>query len=411
MGNKVSLIEEHSDAPQQPFQQQVEILFQSCQQQIDTVFQSCQQQIDTVFQSCQQQVETVFQSCQQQVETVFQSCQQQVETVFQSCQQHGETPCSTSIQQVKVSSQPFQGKIEASDKRYQSFKQQVEKVAVTPIVRELRRKSACNFFPFIYVILSQPKISLSPYSDYSPDNMRRTSHSSLTALVCRRLAQAPCGGNVVGLKKGTLTIFARVLALEPNIEKKPSSVFFQYDKILAQPNLSVAPDVRAIIRSGYHISLHTRYACDPSWLSKVIPEKKWVDRVTLSLYHEDSVVPFAVYQNENGKLWHVADSSLREITQNPVLSWRTSCFGKLQFSYQGPILAVMLDKHMIFLNYENHTTTCQIVGSNVTFHSRLPFFWTPASKNYPSRLFLINRSWDKAYTIAYGQQDHGKHPY
>ena len=259
--------------------------------------------------------------------------------------------------------------------------------------------------------MSQPKISLSPYSDYSPDNKRRTSHSSLTALVCRRLAQAPCGGNVVGLKRSTLTIFARVLALEPKIEKKPSSVFFQYDKILAQPNLSVAPDVRAIIRSGLHISLHTRYACDPSWLSKVIPEKKWVDRATLSLYHEDSVVPFAVYQNESGKLWYVADSSLREITQDPVLSWRTSCFGKLQFSYQGPILAVMLDKHMIFLNFENHTATCQIVGSNVTFHSRLPFFWTPASKNYPSRLFLINPSWDNARTIAYGQQDRGKHPY
>jgi hypothetical protein len=361
---------------------------------------------------------------QQQVEVLLQSCQQQVDVPPQPFQQHSDTPCSTFIQQVKVSSQPFQEEIEASDKRYQSlqrfqqnvqafqrFKQQVETVAVTPIVRKLRCKSACNFFPFGYLILSQPKLSLSPYSDYSPDNKRRTSHSSLTALVCRRLAQEPCGGNVVGLKRGTLTIFAHVLALVPKIEKKPSSVFFQYDKILAHQNLSVAPDVRAIIREGWHISWHTRYECDPSWLSKVIPEKKWVDCTTLSLYHEDSVVPFAVYQNENGKLWHVADSSLREITQNPVLSWRISCFGKLQFSYQEPILAVMLDKHMIFLNFENHTATCQIVGSNVTFHSRLPFFWTPASKNYPSRLFLINRSWNKAYAIAYGQQDRGKHPF
>jgi hypothetical protein len=40
-----------------------------------------------------------------------------------------------------------------------------------------------------------------------------------------------------------------------------------------------------------------------------------------------------------------------------------------------------------------------------------PFIWMPATKKNSSRLLLINPSWNKATTIAYGRQDRSKHPY
>jgi hypothetical protein len=134
-----------------------------------------------------------------------------------------------------------------------------------------------------------------------------------------------------------------------------------------------------------------------------------VEFATLTLYCENSQKPFAVYRIEDGYIWYDREGTWRVITQ--VLSWRINRFGNFRFSDQGRKLAVMLDEYLVFINLNDHTTTWQEVGYNGAFHTRLPFIWIPATKKNPSKLLLINPSWDKARTIACGQQDRSKHPF
>jgi hypothetical protein len=263
----------------------------------------------------------------------------------------------------------------------QRFKHQVECIPVWRIIGYLRKKSASNFFPLGQI--PPPRISLSPYSDdYSPNNKKRTVYTSLVALLCKRLSQDPYRVYVIQRNKDALRIFMRILLDAPKLETDPHSVFFQYVKMEVTPTV---PHIW-ITSDERYIYVYRRHERD-SRLSK----------------------PFAVYQIKDGYIWHYNENTWRAIT--PELSWSISRFGKFRLSDQGPKLAVMIDEYLVFIDFNDHTTTLQKVGWNGVFHPRLPFIWMPATKKNSSRLLLINPSWNKATAIAYGRQDRSKHPY
>jgi hypothetical protein len=139
---------------------------------------------------------------------------------------------------VETSSERYERFLSEVQYPLQHFKNQVECIPFLGIIGYLRSKSAGNFFSLRHI--PSPKISLSPYTDdYSPNNKRRTFVTSLTALLCKRLAQVPYIGYVDERNKDALSIFTRILSDPPKLETNPRSVFFPYVKMGV--NLTMAP--------------------------------------------------------------------------------------------------------------------------------------------------------------------------
>jgi hypothetical protein len=324
---------------------------------------------------------------------------------------------------------PCQQEVEATP----SFQQQFEARASLSIIRRQRIKAA-SAFNLKVEDQKPPKLSLSLYEDYKPINVMRTNHTSIVALLCKRLSKESCALNMRRGHDLPSKIFARVLAFVPKIEKEPSTVFFSFSDYRFHQHPSLAPDVRAIISHKEVVRIEmdcsrgdlyrctvqdsfimaSRFEVNDSWLSQLINGGLRVSEPTFALYSSDSRVPQHIIVNDKGKLWRVNGEKRISITKHPVETWKDCEFRCARFSYDQNRVVVHINRHLVFINLETFETTVQIVGSDVTFHPRLPIFWTPASwnsntrKEYPSRLWLINLSWTGAKPVAWGQNDLGR---
>jgi hypothetical protein len=316
----------------------------------------------------------------------------------------------------------------------QTFQQQVETVMMNEFERRQRQDVAGKFIFLSKAKRSPMKFLQSPYSDYSPYNRDMTSRSSIVALLCSRLARESCTGCVLSRHSFAMAIFLRVLDKVPIFEKEPSTVFFPFSDYSFHQHPSLAPDVRAIISHKevvriemdcsrgdlyrytvqYSFIMASRFKVNDSWLSQLTNGGLRVSEPTFALYSSDSRVPQHIIVSDKGKLWRVIGEKRISITKHPVKTWEDCEFRCARFSYDQNIVVVHINRHLVFINLETFETIVQIVGSDVTFHPRLPIFWTPASwnsntrKEYPSRLWLINLSWTGAKPVAWGQNDLGR---
>jgi hypothetical protein len=291
------------------------------------------------------------------------------------------------------------------------FQHQVEAIAVDTFAKKRCVAMVRRLLPSYHSrVVKQPMslIAGSPYSDYSPSIRGRLVRSSMMVVLCVRLGQVPYPSEPSRM----FTILNRVFSIR-NFQKEPQSVFFRnYNP------LQISFGVWAEIHRGEIVCLDARD--DFHGLgNKLNTKRSLLENSTLSVCNSHSDAPLAVYQLLAGCVVRMhGEKSTTNLTGRPFEAWNRSSFGNLRFSNmtsnQGPMFAVMIGERMVFINFETHTATVQKVGSRVTFHPRLPIFWTPASidertkKEFPSRLWLIDPSWTRANPVAWGQSDIGK---
>jgi hypothetical protein len=128
-----------------------------------------------------------------------------------------------------------------------------------------------------------------------------------------------------------------------------------------------------------------------------------VEGSKVSLFHKDSMQPFAIYSLEKGCICFNGKS----LTGKSHESWKRYPISLMKFSIQGPMFVLIIGYHMIFINFDTQKTTIQKVGSSVMFHDRLPLFWTVCLPDPCGRrrckpcMWLIDPSFSKAELIAW----------
>lgn len=121
------------------------------------------------------------------------------------------------------------------------------------------------------------------------------------------------------------------------------------------------------------------------------PNISVIENQSICLFHPGSESPFVIYTIQEGCVCY---QGKRIEGGGLFVRWEEHMVHHMKIFYEEHFLAVCIDMHIIYIDFNTHVATVQLVGNVVKMHQRLPLFCTRSikskRKNNKDHMWLIN---------------------